>query len=60
MCDCYKICPVCDAEMDPYTPDLAANTYGFDEVHDLHVLMVCSLHFPFFFSNQKPVEVELS
>jgi hypothetical protein len=57
VCDCWKNCPVCGAEMTPHAPDLAMNTYGFDDRRDLQVLMVCTLHFPMFFSNQKPVEV---
>jgi hypothetical protein len=57
VCDCWQHCPMCGAEMTPYTPDLALNTYGFDDHRDLAVLMVCTLHFPMFFSNQKPVEV---
>jgi hypothetical protein len=50
--------------MEPYTPDLAANTYGKDGKRDLLILRVCnnvaghSDHSPFF-SVQKPVEVEL-
>jgi hypothetical protein len=57
VCDCWKYCPMCGAEMTPYAPDLTLNTYGFDGRRDLAVLMVCTLHFPMFFSNQKPVEV---
>ena len=60
VCDCWKRCPVCSEEMTPYTPDLAANTYGLNGRRDLLVLMVCTLHSPPFFSNQKPVEVEMS
>jgi len=56
-CDCYEHCPICGAEMTPYTPDLAANTYSFDGHRDLAVLMVCTNHFPIFFSTLKPVEV---
>ena len=48
---------LCGAEMLPYAPDLALNTYGFDDRRDLAVLMVCTLHFPMFFSTRKPVEV---
>lgn len=53
VCDCYKQCPICGAEMTPYSPDLAMNTYD----SDLAVLMVCTLHSPLFFSTKKPVEV---
>ncbi len=57
VCDCYEHCPICGAEMTPYMPDLATNTYGLDDRRDLAVLMVCTLHFPMFFSTLKPVEV---
>ena len=57
VCDCWKYCPMCGAEMTPYAPDLTLNTYGFDGRRDLAVLMVCTLHFPMFFSTRKPVEV---
>ena len=57
VCDCWKYCPMCEAEMMPYAPDLALNTYGFDDRRDLAVLTVCTLHSPPFFSTQKPVEV---
>jgi len=50
---------MCRAEMMPYAPDLAMNTYGFDDRKDLCVLRVCIRHFPYFFSVLKPVEVEL-
>jgi ssDNA-binding Zn-finger/Zn-ribbon topoisomerase 1 len=60
VCDCWKDCPTCGAGMTPHAPDLAMNTYGFDDRRDLAVLMVCTLHFPMFFSNQKPVEVVCS
>jgi hypothetical protein len=40
-----------------YMPDLVVNTYSFDGHRDFAVLMVCTLHFPFFFSTLKPVEV---
>jgi len=51
--------------MEPYTPDLAANTYALDGKRDLLILRVCnniaahSDKSPFF-SQQKPIEVELS
>ncbi len=57
VCNCWQRCQMCGAEMDPYMPDLAMNTYGLDEKRDLAVLMVCTLHFPMFFSTKKPVEV---
>ncbi len=57
VCDCWKYCQMCGAEMTPYSPDLAPYTYGFDTHRDFAVLMVCTLHSPFFFSNQKPIEV---
>ena len=57
VCECWKNCEMCGTEMTPYSPDLAMNTYGLDDRHDLAVLIACTLHFPMFFSNQKPVEV---
>ena len=59
LCDCWKYCPVCGAEMQPYTPDLAPNTYGMNGKRDLQILMVCNEHSPPFYSTQKPVEVEM-
>lgn len=57
VCDCWKNCPVCGGTMTPYTPDLTMNTYGIDDHHPFQELMVCTLHSPMFFSNQKPIEV---
>jgi hypothetical protein len=57
VCECWQHCPMCGAEMTPYQPDLATNTYGVDDRRDLAVLMVCTLHLPMFFSSKKPVEV---
>ena len=57
VCDCWKYCPLCGAEMQPYTPDLTPSFYGLDGKRDLHVLMVCMNHSPPFYSSQKPVEV---
>lgn len=59
ICDCWKYCPLCGAEMQPYTPDLAPKTYGMDGKRDLKILMVCNEHSPPFYSTQKPVEVEM-
>ncbi len=56
-CDCWRTCQTCGAEMTPYQPDLAVNTYGFGVGGDLAVLMICALHIPSFFSKRKPVEV---
>jgi hypothetical protein len=50
---------MCGAEMTSYASDLAMNTYGFDGRRDLRILRVCIRHFPYFFSDVKPVEVEL-
>jgi hypothetical protein len=51
--------------MAPYTPDLAANTYGMDGKRDLQILMVCNNSAAHadgspFYSKVKPVEVELN
>ena len=59
-CDCWRYCPICGAEMEPYTPDLTPNTYGMDGKRDLQMLMVCTRHSPPFYSSQKPVEVKFS
>jgi len=59
ICDCWRYCPLCGAEMAPYTPDLAPNTYGMDGKRDLKILMVCTNCSPPFYSSQKPVEVNL-
>jgi len=59
LCDCWRNCPTCGAEMQPYTPDLAPNIYGMDGKRDLKILMVCNEHSPPFYSTQKPVEVEI-
>ncbi|MCW4046579.1 MAG: hypothetical protein NWE99_03330 [Candidatus Bathyarchaeota archaeon] len=57
VCDCWRLCPVCNAEMTTYTPDLAPATYGLDGKRELQILMVCTRHSPPFLSTQKPVEV---
>jgi len=57
VCDCWQYCPLCGAEMTPYTPDLALSTYGIDGKQDLQTLMVCTNHSSPFFSTQKPIEV---
>lgn len=58
VCDCWRYCPLCGAEMASYTPDLAPESYGMDGKHDLAIIMVCTNHSPPFFSVQKPVEVD--
>jgi hypothetical protein len=57
VCDCWQYCPLCGAEMTPYTPDMASKTYGIDGKSDMLILMVCTNHPPPFYSTQKPVEV---
>ncbi|MBS7633880.1 hypothetical protein KEJ15_09780 [Candidatus Bathyarchaeota archaeon] len=64
VCDCWRKCPICGAEMQPYTPD-PTTTYTKDGKRELAILMVCNntsehpSNSPFY-STQKPVEVELS
>jgi len=58
VCDCWRYCPMCETEMETYTPDLTLGTYGVDGKRDLQILMVCALHSPPFYSSQKPVEVK--
>ena len=60
VCECWELCSLCGQRMEPYTPDLAANVYGKDGKRDLLILRVCNNHVPPFFSQQKPIEVELS
>ncbi|MEM1564035.1 MAG: hypothetical protein QW161_05130 [Candidatus Bathyarchaeia archaeon] len=65
ICDCWRTCPICCAEMQPYTPDLAPCTYGLDGKRDLQILMVCNNKVAHpnkssFYSCQEPVEVVLS
>jgi hypothetical protein len=57
VCDCWRICPVCGAEMTPYRLDTAPKTYALEGLRELQVLMVCTRHSPPFYSVQKPVEV---
>jgi hypothetical protein len=57
VCDCWRYCPLCGAEMVPYTPDLAPSVYGIDGKRELAILMACVNHSSPFFSTQKPVEV---
>ena len=62
-CDCWKICPLCGAEMAPYMPVVDTDTYAADGKRDLLILRVCcNAHLDNrpFFSVQRPVEVELS
>ncbi|MGB9960276.1 MAG: hypothetical protein ACPLKQ_07145 [Candidatus Bathyarchaeales archaeon] len=58
VCDCWQICPLCGAEMKPYTPDTAPKTYALNSLREMQTLMVCTNHNPPFFSQQKPVEVK--
>ncbi|HEY4674719.1 MAG TPA: hypothetical protein VIH48_01550 [Candidatus Bathyarchaeia archaeon] len=57
ICDCWRRCPLCGEEMQPYTPDLTPNSYGRDGKREFTVLMVCQRHSPPFYSTKKPVEV---
>ena len=57
VCDCWRYCPLCGADMQRYTPDLTPNVYGKDGKRDMEILMVCNNHSSPFFSTQKPVEV---
>ncbi|MBT0159050.1 hypothetical protein G4O51_03600 [Candidatus Bathyarchaeota archaeon A05DMB-2] len=60
VCDCWRYCPICEATMQPYTPDLAPETYGKDGKRDMQILMVCNNHSPPFYSTQEPMEVVLT
>jgi len=65
VCDCYRYCPVCGKEMQPYTPDLTPSTYGpivseaaigdtKKPVETVYFCVDCR-----YYSALKPVEVEL-
>ena len=71
-CDCYRICPLCGALMEPYVPDLNPTTYrneddpAWDPLANAErdepltvMVYVCRMHSPPFFSNKIPVEVQL-
>jgi len=71
-CDCHRYCPLCGAEMTPYTPDLNPHTYrreddpGWDPLSlaskgeaSVETLYVCGNHAPPHYSDQGPVEVLL-
>ncbi|MEM2631355.1 MAG: hypothetical protein QXE00_02175 [Candidatus Bathyarchaeia archaeon] len=63
VCNCWRICPICGAEMTPHTPDLTLNVYGKDGKRDFKIVMACNnvAEHPDkspFFSVQKPVEVD--
>ncbi|RLI33485.1 hypothetical protein DRO56_01620 [Candidatus Bathyarchaeota archaeon] len=34
ICDCYRRCPLCGCEMEPYKPDLEAENYRVEDVLD--------------------------
>ncbi|MEM2971510.1 MAG: hypothetical protein QW270_03710 [Candidatus Bathyarchaeia archaeon] len=62
VCDCWRYCPLCGAEMMPHTPELTPGTYGLDGKRDLKILMICNntAEHPDdspFYGTQKPVEV---
>ena len=61
LCDCYRYCPLCGAEMTPYTPDLDPKTYNItgEKEGTVETLYVCFNHTPPYYSSQKPVEVLL-
>lgn len=70
-CPCYKKCPLCGAEMTPYTPDLSPGTYRAEDDYDplgvatkseatIETLFVCKNHEPPYYSSQMPVEVQLT
>ncbi len=72
ICDCYKYCPLCGAEMTPFTPHLTPSTYRIEESlatkgepvespgWTLETLYICNNHTPPYYWKQKPVEVRLS
>ena len=73
VCPCYRICPICGAEMIPYKPNLSPRTYrirygfgsdspsstGGEEPTNL-TLYYCPNHTPPYYSSQPPIEVQLT
>jgi len=71
ICDCYKYCPLCGAEMKPYMPDLSPHIYGIERTYELKgipvngqgwnvkTVFVCLNRSPPYYSNLRPVEVKL-
>ena len=65
-CDCYKECPSCEADMEPYMPDLNPSTYDSiesdiaqgDTANPLNILFYCPTCR--YYSALKPVEVRLT
>ncbi|MCW4016814.1 MAG: hypothetical protein NWF06_10625 [Candidatus Bathyarchaeota archaeon] len=72
VCSCYRVCPLCGAEMTPFYADLNAKTYGSQQSAALkgqavessewsvETVYVCNNHSPPYYSSQKPVEVKMS
>jgi len=72
VCPCYKMCPLegYTVEMTPVSPDFNPETYRNEEGFDftktvsrsdlsVEVRYVCTNHTPPYYSNMKPIEVEL-
>lgn len=73
VCDCDRFCPLCGAEMTPFTPGMDPKTYRIEADTDikaekharppdwtLATRYVCTNHTPPYYSDRLPVEVELS
>lgn len=71
-CDCYRVCPLCGEQMEPYAPDLSPRTYRNEncvewdpfkaaerDERSTATVYVCRRHDPPFYSNRLPVEVLL-
>ncbi len=72
LCECYRYCPICGSEMEPYTPDLSPRAYrneddplwdpagaaAKDEA-STGTFYVCMNHSPPYYSRRMPVEVLL-
>jgi hypothetical protein len=64
VCNCWTKCPICNQEMETYTPDLTQNTYSLNDKRDLLIIKVCNnltghSSFSPYFSSLKPIEVDL-
>ena len=72
-CDCDRYCPLCGAEMTPFTPDMDPKAYRIEAGTDikaegharspdwtLATRYLCNNHTPPYYSDRLPVEVTLS
>ena len=70
ICECYRYCPICGREMEPYRPDLDPKTYRCWGELDIFrftrgvgpsfwTVYICPNHEPPYYSSLHPSEVQL-